>query len=904
MGLLNSLQEITTVYTFFERDQVLTDSQLNSISAYLDDQSRLTRVNLLGVGLACGLRPSLQGGAVVIAPGVGVTTDGDLLFLTRETIFDKFKPYDDTNPQYPPFSQTGNLIPLYELVRQGDADDRARDLSTFADTEKSLDNMAALLLMESYRKKKDNCSGTQCDNLGQDCLNTVKVLLGDRTTVKSLLDAQISPPLLKSPQAIVINRPLLPGGLTTIGQLGKIYLGACQVLYPVVVKALKALSQDNAVLLADVFPEQKEHIIAEWLKLLEILNAKFIENTLGLQYYFDFLKDLAETYNHFCELIYNEQTWCCPNFEAFPKHLLLGNLVPGAAPDDNRTPFYPSPLLSRTAGQINHAGFLLQKLNALLHTFHLPETRDSRITPSHFEDRPLEERAIPCYYRLLEEYPIQRYWNFRLSQRGLESHNYSYHARDYRAQGGAANPLAAQIGPFSFFRIEGHLGQNISAVADFLEKQILELNLPFNVGAVLLAADRTKIVKKPGIRYTDLHRFHYLLRQDISQQLDDVANFAGNLHQEVNANLDIQVEAEANDYRNKARTHKDAILAQAGKARDKLNTDYSTYKQFIGDNSWLPDVRQTMQVAGDLKLNLGPVTKTEFPSPVDAFIVSPHLRWLDLLDNIIVQKDQQEDTKLLFANFLSRHPGLAHYGGVLRGGTFILVYDTDKKVVADFMVPYHVEDITTPEAEQPPLPKPNLIPDLILNKGVTIVPSRQKFVAGRLATFKGDLQPQIDNQQKSFQIFKDSVDAMSRVYTSFGSVKGKAETGPVFQDPKLSDYTRSLNDKQIVLKFLQAQIKPDTPADQKALLQKQIDGIEMETAGIVNEATNYLNTSGADVSLGSEGQAILMEVNKSTSLLQGSRTIAAVNNNLDKVARETTNSNLKVTLSSIMIRRQ
>ena len=40
------------------------------------------------------------------------------------------------------------------------------DLSTFADTGKSLDNMAALLLMEScYRKKKDNCSGTQCDNL-------------------------------------------------------------------------------------------------------------------------------------------------------------------------------------------------------------------------------------------------------------------------------------------------------------------------------------------------------------------------------------------------------------------------------------------------------------------------------------------------------------------------------------------------------------------------------------------------------------------------------------------------------------------------------------------------------------------------------------------------------------------
>ena len=112
-----------------------------------------------------------------------------------------------------------------------------------------------------------------------------------------------------------------------------------------------------------------------------------------------------------------------------------------------------------------------------------------------------------------------------------------------------------------------------------------------------------------------------------------------------------------------------------------------------------------------------------------------------------------------------------------------------------------------------------------------------------------------------------------------------------------------MNDKQTVLKYLQAQIKPDTPADQKALLQKQIDGVEADTAGIVNEATNYLSTSGTDVSLGSEGQAMLMEINNTTGLLQGTKAITAVNSNLDKVTRETTNSNLKITLPNIIIRR-
>ena len=543
---------------------------------------------------------------------------------------------------------------------------------------------------------------------------------------------------------------------------------------------MKNLAKDNPALFADVFPQQKDLIVADWLKLLENINAKFNQTAVGRQYYFDFLKDLAETYNQFCDLLYDEKTWCCPNFGAFPKHVLLGNLVPGAAADDNRTPFYPSPLLSRTAEQINHAKFLLQKLDVLIHSFQLPESKEIRITPSHYEDRPLEERAIPCYYRVLPDYPIQRYWNYCLYRRGREAYNYSYNAKDYGAQGGAANPLGAQIGSFSFFRIEGHLGQNVSTAVDFLEKQILEQNLPFNVGAVLLNADRTKIVKKPGLRYTDLHRLHYLWRQDISQQLDNLTSFAGNLNQEVNANLDIQGEAGANDYRNQTRTQKDAMTTQAGKARDKLNSSYSAYQQFTGDKSWLPDVKQTMQVAGNFKLNLGPVTKTEFPSPVDAFISSPHLRWLDLLDKIIIQKNQQEDDKLLFSSFRSRHPGLEHGGGVLRGGTFILVYDTDKNIVADFMLPYHTVDVSPPpEPDEPLLPKPDLIPDLILNKGITILPSRQKFVAGKLDTFKVDLQPQFENQQKSFQVFKDSVDAMTKVYTSFGSVKGKAGTGTI-----------------------------------------------------------------------------------------------------------------------------
>jgi hypothetical protein len=59
------------------------------------------------------------------------------------------------------------------------------------------------------------------------------------------------------------------------------------------------------------------------------------------------------------------------------------------------------------------------------------------------------------------------------------------------------------------------------------------LNLPIAVRSVMLGSDRTKVVKKPGIRYDDLHRFHYLLRQAVSHQLEDVVNFSQNFKQKV-----------------------------------------------------------------------------------------------------------------------------------------------------------------------------------------------------------------------------------------------------------------------------------------------------------------------------------------------------------------------------------
>ena len=100
---IRSLETLSSEYSVFERDQVLTEAQLNSVARYFDDQERLTRVELLGVGLVGGLRVSLTSGKIRIGKGLGLTTDGDLLLLPADTAYDSIKAYDEKAPFYAPF---------------------------------------------------------------------------------------------------------------------------------------------------------------------------------------------------------------------------------------------------------------------------------------------------------------------------------------------------------------------------------------------------------------------------------------------------------------------------------------------------------------------------------------------------------------------------------------------------------------------------------------------------------------------------------------------------------------------------------------------------------------------------------------------------------------------------------
>jgi hypothetical protein len=73
------LEDITSEYSLFLDNQVLTANQLNEIVHYFEDQQRLSRILLSGVGRVCGfeLKWNAGVGSVELSCGVGVTTDGD-----------------------------------------------------------------------------------------------------------------------------------------------------------------------------------------------------------------------------------------------------------------------------------------------------------------------------------------------------------------------------------------------------------------------------------------------------------------------------------------------------------------------------------------------------------------------------------------------------------------------------------------------------------------------------------------------------------------------------------------------------------------------------------------------------------------------------------------------------------
>lgn len=476
--MATKLSAITTQYRSFVDDQVLTADQLNAMIDYFQDQSRLSRVALNGVGIVCGFRLSINTSKeIVVSQGAGVTTDGDLIQLQRpnqdkntQTIdiqsikFTHYNVYEDTVVKYQPFLKNNAQLTVYELIpefKEPKTDFFA--LSTLANVEK----MVALLYLEEFPKAPELCTAIDCDNQGIEEISRLKVLLVSED------DAAF----IKSTDSIYTKHAILPSYL----QLPEI------AVQRVLLTSNSASSQANllksfhsAIASNNTVSQLKSAVSGLFAGLAGLLNLpanitattinQLIDNLQGfsalaipvdVQYRYDLLKDLVDTYSEIKEILLELEAECCPNINSFPKHLFIGRLTPVANAEPFRHSFYHSPVSGNNFQNINQLNSLVTRLFLMLNNYSVT-ANDVKITPSRVKV-PLSQRSIPFYYTVTDQ--LIDNWDFSKTKRFAQKSNLAYDRSKLASSDHIQNPLKFNFENFDLLRIEGHLNKS-SVIAE------------------------------------------------------------------------------------------------------------------------------------------------------------------------------------------------------------------------------------------------------------------------------------------------------------------------------------------------------------------------------------------------------------------------------------------------------
>ncbi|NEU10438.1 hypothetical protein GZH53_19085 [Flavihumibacter sp. R14] len=793
--VLNNIGKDNTRFTIFENDQVLTADQLNDLFNYLDVQTRLTRTKAIGVGIICGLEIGVSDNAVVVSRGAAVTTDGDLLHFDNNRIFDQYELFEDGNAHYPYFKQEGGqVIPIFELKDSSAAGTLpGKDLSGFEEaTGKEFKDFIGILYLEDYNNDPDICTGTDCDNKGIEAAKELKVLLVHRENMRFLLQSM---PAMNSsyfalddisiPRVRIENTINTPGGLNEAFSKVLGVKDEIKTKLGTAYKVCKTIVEDD---FDDVDPT------VDWSSLLD--QHFNVSSTTDTQYVYDFARDISSAYNELRETLFTGNVICCPEPGIFAKHILLGlvNTVsiksipespisptriesrPGILslraislfnfkPVFNiglfksrftrkndieyRHPFYESPVLNSKEENTLQTRFCFMRINSMIKNFKIPasqgpQTIDNlKITPSFSEDKPLGQRSIPFYYRFNRELPVNLYWSYKANVRKKEDAILSYSSAMYSSRPATINPLDFNILPNDFFRIEGHVGLEHAIAETAINNLIMRHNLPFNVLCVQVEDNISTIPRKPW-------HFPEIVLQDaiVKHRFFDSLNQA----EVVNDSLKAQTasDPEGQDIR--------LTMENFSNAKARVMNHQSMALPGFDVDGFKKEVQSMISATAEVKVRTNRYDFAQTAVPHDFVINTDIVNKADLLSDLVRQREEKKRQDLILGNFMKQNPGAEHAGGVMRGGTFILVYmSSDKRVVADLMLPYYVADKEV--VLNPPVPKPLPLPPPLPVPGSEDFPAspfgkifkKRPIYRDEIETMKGQNEEKFGNFAKKLE---------------------------------------------------------------------------------------------------------------------------------------------------------
>ena len=543
--MATKLSEITTQYHTFEDNQVLTKDQLNEFIDYFEDQDRLSRICLSGVGIVCGFELSLDSGkpSVTISQGAGVTTDGDLIKLRKNIAgsglksidlssveYTHYKPFEDSFANYKFFKKLVNVdgkikempidmielltadveggIPLASLsglnIGAGSrfkntalADLKETTLSEFKDptfsrfTDRLLSGLTdkvVLLYLEAYEKKADLCTSIDCDNQGVEQVARLRVLLVSKADADYIasLDSiyskhNVTDSYFNLPEVAVRRVVLNKSNTANYNELKRAYFTALTTdpLINDLSAGISKIAGDFNSLLKLNTTDEDLKMALEKLKSLVSFSAYNIP--FNVQYRYDCVKDIVDTYNELkCHLTELKEE-CCPDINAFPKHLMIGNLDEiDVAVKHHRHSFYKSPILNGGYSKIKQCRSLFLRILELINRFQT-SVGDVKITPSNKLPE-LSLRSIPFYFTVDDA--LLSSWNYLKTEKNRQNTNLSYHTENLSKALHIQNPLSYNLDKFDFYRIEGHQGRVYQDVLEELDTLKTQNGLAFDVKAL------------------------------------------------------------------------------------------------------------------------------------------------------------------------------------------------------------------------------------------------------------------------------------------------------------------------------------------------------------------------------------------------------------------------------------
>lgn len=537
-------------FPVFEANQILSHTHLNQLFDYLDEQGRLTRANLTGIGIVCGLDVSWNSdrSAVNISAGCGITSEGYLIVEPQNITLEYYREYTiPGNIEYGSFMKdTGSGREQYkilELLSQNDpaagSSDQLKDLADDEDYSQFYRSGIVLLFLELKMNDLRTCGPATCDDNGAAVTAVVRRLLikaDDIDAINSaveetrglsqaeLADAlsdRLSLPDIRMPRYDVPDND----GITGTADLLRGFYNAAGEVFRRTDAAIDAAYNAFKPLVGDITKADLSDILMTGIGITGTVD--WGEIAVYLQNYYDFFNDLINAYDEFRWKGVNLICACSPPDSLFPRHLMLGAISPNelSSPEIYRQQFLRSPAVAECCKDVDELRQLFRRMMEMIRSFsYKPDLATStsidlgiktadnqiRITPDRSGDVLLSDKAIPYYYRFKNRpVPLYKLWSAEKTRRNRSHLNLGYRSVEYNEPAApefVKSPLQFNIEPYNFLRVEGHLGKSYASVVKSLAAIRDRFRLPVRIVALhtgVSGADSLQdfLEKHPGIQH-------------------------------------------------------------------------------------------------------------------------------------------------------------------------------------------------------------------------------------------------------------------------------------------------------------------------------------------------------------------------------------------------------------------